>query len=98
MCHTCLLLSSVRKLYITDLRDDALDVPGPGPLAALYEVVRGAMADDEEEEAVGVSVQLVLRQLPLHTVHSLAREVPINLDLESYENLSLNIFLDCEIV
>ena len=61
-------------------------------------VVRGAMADDEEEEAVGVSVQLVLRQLPLHTVHSLAREVPINLDLKSCENLSLIILLDCEMV
>ena len=42
------------------------------------------MADDQEEEAVGVSVELVLGQLPLDGVHPLAGQVPVNLHLESW--------------
>ena len=41
------------------------------------------MADDQEEEAVGVSVELVLSQLPLDRVHTLAGQVPVDLHLES---------------
>ena len=47
------------------------------------EVVCSAMADDQEEEAVGVSVELVLGQLPLDRVHPLAGQVPVDLHLKS---------------
>ena len=47
------------------------------------EVVCSAMADDQEEEAVGVSVELVLGQLPLDRVHPLAGQVSVNLHLKS---------------
>ena len=43
------------------------------------------MADDQEEEAVGVAVELVLRQLPLHRVHALAGQVAVDLNLETWQ-------------
>ena len=43
------------------------------------------MADDQEQEAVGVAVELVLRQLPLHRVHALAGQVAVDLNLEPWQ-------------
>ena len=48
------------------------------------EVVCSAMADDQEEEAVGVPVKFVLGQLPLDRVHPLAGQVPVDLHLKSW--------------
>ena len=45
------------------------------------------MADDQEQEAVGVPVELVLRQLPLHRVHALAGQVAVDLNLEPWQLL-----------
>ena len=45
------------------------------------------MADDQEQEAVGVAVELVLRQLPLHRVHALAGQVAVDLNLEPWQLL-----------
>ena len=45
------------------------------------------MADDQEQEAVGVAVELVLSQLPLHRVHALAGQVAVDLNLEPWQLL-----------
>ena len=60
---------------ITNLRHEALDVPSPGALGALYEVVRGPVTDDEDEEAAGVLVLVLRREVPLEIVHRLAVEI-----------------------
>ena len=45
------------------------------------------MADDQEQKAVGVAVELVLGQLPLHRVHALAGQVAVDLNLETWQLL-----------
>ena len=77
-------------MELSDLCDEALDVPGLGPLAALDEVVCRAVADDEEQEAAGVSVLVFLCELPLQVVHLLAVQVLIDLNIEPYKQIDQN--------
>ena len=77
-------------MELSDLCDEALDVPGLGPLAALDEVVCRAVADDEEQEAAAVSVLVFLCELPLQVVHLLAVQVLIDLNIEPYKQIDQN--------
>ena len=69
-------------LNVTNLSDETLDVPGLVPLPVQQEVVSRPVADHHQQEAVVVSVEFVLSQLPLHSVHTLARQVPVHHHLE----------------
>ena len=80
--NKCSILNMELGALSADLCDEALDVPGLGPLAALDEVVCRAVADDEEQEAAGVSVLVFLCELPLQVVHLLAVQVLIDLNIE----------------
>ena len=59
-------------LFYFYLGDETLDVPGLGSLAALDEVVRGAVADDQEQETAGVFVFVLTGELLLQIVHLFA--------------------------
>ena len=46
------------------------------------------MTDDQHQEAVGVLVQLFLRQVPLDRVHALASQVTMDLNIKTYKMAS----------
>ena len=69
------------------LRDETLDVPGLGSLAALDEVVRGAVADDQDQETAGVLVFGLTGELLLQIVHLLAVQVSVDLHVEPFMSI-----------
>jgi len=74
--------SPVQLADVTHLRDETLDVPGLGSLAALDEVVRGAVADDQEQETAGVFVFVLTGELLLQIVHLFAVQVGVDLHVK----------------
>ena len=66
------------------LRDETLDVPGLSSLAALDEVVRGAVADDQEQETAGVFVFVLTGELLLQIVHLFAVQVGVDLHVKPF--------------
>ena len=73
-------------LFYFYLGDETLDVPGLGSLAALDEVVRGAVADDQEQETAGVLVAVLTGELLLQVVHLLAVQVIVDLNLKPFRS------------
>ena len=75
---------NLKNIYHFYLRDEALDVPGLGSLAALDEVVCCAVADDQEQEAAGVLVFVLTGELLLQVVHLLAVQVRVDLNIKPF--------------
>ena len=74
----------VRSVRLYYLRDETLDVPGLGSLAALDEVVRGPVADDQDQETAGVLVFGLTGELLLQIVHLLAVQVGVDLHVKPF--------------
>ena len=80
---------NLKNIYLFYLRDETLDVPGLGSLAALDEVVRGAVADDQDQETAGVLVFGLTGELLLQIVHLLAVQVCVDLHVKPFRSNSI---------